>query len=317
MAQDPPALSLKLFFFRNPRAILFALSLVLIENVAWILEPTVFGDVIDAFIDKSLGALSSEFVVPLSIWIGVFLINSGVGTLRRVIDPRIYLRIYTHMAVGIARVGFERNHSVSRTAARADLIREYIAFFQYRLPEIVEQTISIGGAIIALAFFDVRISLACLLAVIPLAIFTRMVGKKVGQVQESLHDTREEVYDAFSSKSLDRVERYYREMTASEMSIARWTGMGFGIVRVCLLVIFLVVLYISIDIDDFSTGSVFSVVAYIWTFISSTEYLPELLESWTSIKELDSRLADSGSGEREIEPVVEKKREAEEKETMA
>jgi hypothetical protein len=36
-------------FRRYYRSILFALSLVVIENVAWIAEPTLFGNVIDAF----------------------------------------------------------------------------------------------------------------------------------------------------------------------------------------------------------------------------------------------------------------------------
>jgi hypothetical protein len=57
-----------------------------------------------------------------------------------------------------------------------------------------------------------------------------------------------------------------------------------------LLAIFLTVLYISIDLDDFTTGTIYSIVAYLWTFVSSTEYLPELLESWTSLRELRSRI---------------------------
>jgi hypothetical protein len=50
------------------------------------------------------------------------------------------------------------------------------------------------------------------------------------------------------------------------------------------------VLYISIDLNDFSTGNIYSIVAYLWTFVSSSEYLPELLESWTSLKDIAKRL---------------------------
>jgi hypothetical protein len=31
-------------------------------------------------------------------------------------------------------------------------------------------------------------------------------------------------------------------------------------------------------------------VAYLWTFVTSSEYLPELLESWTAIQDLTRRL---------------------------
>jgi hypothetical protein len=60
--------------------------------------------------------------------------------------------------------------------------------------------------------------------------------------------------------------------------------------RFILLFIFLAVLYISIDLDDFTTGSIYSIVAYIWTFVTSSEYLPELMESWTSLKDVSNRL---------------------------
>ena len=114
-------------------SILFALSLVVIENVAWIIEPTVFGNVIDAFIDKSVNQESAQFVIPLVIWISVFLLNSGVGALRRAIDSKIYLNIFTNVAVQVAETAKERGDSVSKTVARAELSREFINFFQYRL----------------------------------------------------------------------------------------------------------------------------------------------------------------------------------------
>ena len=64
--------------------------------------------------------------------------------------------------------------------------------------------------------------------------------------------------------------------------------------RLALLVIFIAVLYIAIDLDDFSTGAIYSIVAYIWTFITTSEYIPELLESWTSLKDISRRLKEGG-----------------------
>jgi hypothetical protein len=282
---------LRFFFSRHRNSVLLVLSLVVIENVAWILEPSVFGDVIDVCVDKSLTATSVAFILPVSVWIGLYLINSGMGSIRKIIDPRIYLRIYTDMAVDVARTGFDQHRSLSMTAARADLIREYITFFQYRLPEIMEQFIAIGGALIALAFFDLRIAAACTVALVPLGFLTASFSGRIERLQQKLHDTRESAYDAFATRDLKLVEHYFAQLAASEQAIARLTGFSFGVVRLFLLGIFLVVLYISIDINRFSTGDIFAIVAYIWTFIGSTEYLPELMESWTSLKELNGRLA--------------------------
>ena len=47
--------------------------------------------------------------------------------------------------------------------------------------------------------------------------------------------------------------------------------------------------YVCIDLDNFTTGKIYSVVAYLWTFIASTDYLPELMESMASVKDLNQR----------------------------
>jgi hypothetical protein len=50
-----------------------------------------------------------------------------------------------------------------------------------------------------------------------------------------------------------------------------------------------VVLYICVDVDDFSNGKIYSIVAYLWTFIGQTDNLPELIESFRSVKDLNNR----------------------------
>jgi hypothetical protein len=50
-----------------------------------------------------------------------------------------------------------------------------------------------------------------------------------------------------------------------------------------------VVLFICVDVDRFSTGMIYSIVAYLWTFIAQTDYLPDLMESLGSVKDLNDR----------------------------
>lgn len=277
--------------FRRFRwGIILAISLVVIENVAWIAEPTLFGNVIDALIDKATSETAVSYLAPLLLWIAVFLINSTVGAVRRSVDPRIFLKMFTEIATDVARSAKEHGDSVSKTAARAELSREFITFAQYRVPEIIDQTISIGGAVIALMFFDWKIALSCLFIVFPLLVITQLYNRKVSGLQKDLHDTREEAYEVFSTKDPEKVHAYYTTQTRAEIRIANWGAFNFGAMRVFLLLIFLVVLYIAIDLDNFSTGNIYSIVAYLWTFVTSSEYLPELMESWTSLKDISRRL---------------------------
>lgn len=283
---------MKLFdlFQRFRKGILIATMLVVIENVAWIAEPTLFGNVIDALIERATSPGPVAFVTPLLYWIGAFLVNSGVGSLRRSLDPRIFLKMFTEIATDVASAAKDRGDSVSKTAARAELSREFITFAQYRVPEIIEQSISIGGAVFALVFFDWRIALACIAIVLPLLAIGRVYNQRVVSLQKDLHDTREEVYEVFSTKDPRKVHEYYVAQSKAEQKIANWGAFNFGALRIFLLLIFLVVLYIAIDLDNFTTGNIYSIVAYIWTFVTSSEYLPELMESWSSLKDISERL---------------------------
>ena len=277
---------------RYKKGITLAISLVIIEHVAWIVEPAVFGKVIDALIDRASDQPSSLTVslFPLFLWIGIFTVNSGTGVIRRIVDQKIYLAMFTQLATDISTVAQGKKYRASKTAALAQLSEQYITFFQYRVPEIIEQIVQIGGAVIALAVFDWRISLTCLTIVLPLLIINRIYIRKVSTLQKDSHDTFESAYDVFSNQKPEEIHNYYTISASIKQKIANWGALNFGMMRLMLLFIFLAVLYISIDLDDFTTGSIYSIVAYIWTFVTSSEYIPELMESWTSLKDVSHRL---------------------------
>lgn len=320
--------------------IAFALILVVIENVAWIVEPFIFGKVIDAVIDvqifekekkiisdptksedeKLLELDESDYLLqenhskqekdnkidslkilfnrdvdnsilfPLILWISAFAINSGVGTLRRSVDPKIFLKIYTKIATQISRFSNAKNISVSKTTARVELSHQFISFLQYRIPELIENAISISGAIIALYFFDWIISLTCFCIVIPMYFINKIYMKKVAVLQKEYHDNYEDIYDVFAKKDVVHVKKYYTNLAKPQKQIANWGAFNFAIMRITLLGIFLVVLFVAIKLDNFSAGELYSIVAYLWTFVTATEYMPELLENWTSMKDISRRL---------------------------
>ena len=270
--------------------IALALSLVVIENVAWISEPTIFGFVIDSMIESNAPNAHPTYVFPLSLWIFVFAVNSGVGAIRRSIDQKIYLGMFVEIATDVSKMAKEHRLSVSKTAARSELSREYIHFFEYRVPEILQQAIEVVGAMVGMAVFDWRISVACLVVIIPFLIVAKIYNKRVMLLQKNLHDKYEDVFEVFSKKDPEHVRTYYQALSQPQQKIANWGAGMFGMMRLFLLAIFLVVLYIAIDLDDFTTGSIFAIVAYLWTFVTSTEYMPELMESWTSLKDISTRL---------------------------
>jgi len=272
------------------RAFLFVLSLVVIEKLAWIVEPTLFGRLLDRLIAVFGSKESVSYTVPLVLWIGVFAINSGVGAARRSVEEKIYQNMFTNIAVEVTESSRQKGLDVAKTASRVELSRDYVTFLKRRVPDFIEQIFDLGGTAIALALYDMRISLTCLLIALPLLIINRFYSKKVIGLQKQVHDLREGVFEIFAKKDIQHVRAYYDSMVKPQRKIANWSALNFGLIRLCLLGIFLVVLYIAIDIDQFSTGQIYSVVAYLWTFVTSTEYLPDLMESYTSLKDIQERV---------------------------
>jgi len=275
------------------KKIIFIFSLTIVENVAWIIEPWIFGTLIDEFILKANGSvfqLPPVKFLPLFLWILLYAINSGTGTIRRMYEPKIFQNIFADIVTKISRRGSRDHDNTSITAGRAQLSHEYINFLQYRIPELMEQSIAIVGAIFALTIFDWRISAACMLVVIPLGIIGQFYNKRVLFLQKDLHDQYENVVDTFVTKKPENIRDIYKSMAKVQTKIGKYNGFNFGFMRLTLLIVFLVVLYISIDLDNFTTGDIYAIVSYLWTFISSSEYLPELMESRASLKDISSRI---------------------------
>ncbi len=121
-------------------------------------------------------------------------------------------------------------------------------------------------------------------------ILNRIYIKKVMVLQKEYHDSFEDVYDVFAKKDPVHVRDYYTNLAKPQKKIANWGSFNFAMMRIALLLIFLVVLYVAIGLDEFTAGELYSIVAYLWTFVTATEYLPELLENWTSMKDISRRL---------------------------
>ena len=253
-------MNLKAVLLRSKKPMAVAIALVVIENVAWIIEPTVFGQTIDSLIDNASQGFTGIFALPLYLWILVFAINTLVGSYRRVYDQKVYLHLFTDIATAIAESHSHKNIDVSTTASRTQLSREIITFFQYRMPEIIEQVIAIGGAIIGIAVLDWRIAAVCFLVLVPLTLINIVYNRRVALLQASYHDGVEDMYKVFEERSPRRVQEYFSTLIPDQLRIARWGAGSFLILRGFLLLIFITVLYISIDLDQFSVGDIYTIV---------------------------------------------------------
>jgi ABC-type multidrug transport system fused ATPase/permease subunit len=172
---------------------------------------------------------------------------------------------------------------------RTELVKEYVTFFRERLPEMLWQLSASLGAIIALFFYDYRIGLVCLAVIGPVGYINNINRKKATVLQKEIHDNQEELYKLLENRDTSRIHQFFSSMIIPRSRIARWNSFTYTSVKVLLVIIFVVVLFICVDVDKFTTGKIYSVIAYLWTFIGQTDYLPDLMENLGSIKDLNLR----------------------------
>jgi ABC-type multidrug transport system fused ATPase/permease subunit len=159
------------------------------------------------------------------------------------------------------------------------------------------------GAIIALFFYDYRIALVCLAVIFPVAYVNNNTRKHIASLQKDIHDNQEELYRLIENKDTSTIHQFFNNMIHPRTRIAKWNAFSYSVVKVLLVIIFIVVLFICVDVDNFSTGKIYAIVAYLWTFIGQTDYLPDLMESLGSIKDLNTRFT-NGSPDKKIEPAL-------------
>lgn len=267
------------------------LLFVLIENVSFIIEPTFFGNLLDSLIDHFYDHEKVDYIYPLIIWILVYLINVVGGGLHRLFNGSIYSKMYADIATEAITYSEKRGDPFSKMLVRAELVKEYIVFLKERLPEIMWQLSATLGAIIALFFYDYRIAVICVAVTLPVAYINNLNRKKVTILQKDIHDNKEELFNLIESRDTSRISQFYRNTIMPQTKIARWNAFDYSAVKILLVIIFVGVIFICVDVDKFTTGKIYSIVAYLWTFIASTEYLPELMESLASVKDLNQRFS--------------------------
>ena len=141
-----------------------------------------------------------------------------------------------------------------------------------------------------LYFYDWRITAICFVVVFPIAFIYNLHRKSVVELQKDLHDNREGLYKLFEDQNTDAISAYYHRQIMPQTRISKWNSLNFTITKLLMMVILVVELFICVDVDKFSTGNIYAIVSYLWTFILSTDYLPGLMESFTSLIELNVRL---------------------------
>ncbi len=232
------------------------------------------------------------FLPPLIPWVLLFLINSSVGSFRRVYDTRIYTKMFANLSSDVVARQLAQGEDLSKVAARSAMAWHNIEFFQYNVPEFLEQLIAVGGAVIALGLFDWRLTVVGSILIVLVTVGSKYYMNSLTDIQSTLHDQYEDEYNVFATREPAKIRSYYSGIADLEIRYSIRSTLSYGAIRFFLLIMFLSTLYISIDLDKFTIGALYSIVAYLWSFVTATEYIPYLSEKWVELKDASRRITE-------------------------
>ncbi|HEY3875546.1 MAG TPA: ABC transporter six-transmembrane domain-containing protein, partial [Candidatus Kapabacteria bacterium] len=157
------------------------------------------------------------FLPPLIPWIILFLVNSSVGAIRRIYDTRIYTKMFAKLSSDVVARQLAQGEDLSKVAARSSMAWHNIEFFQYNVPEFLEQLIAVGGAVLALGLFDWHLTVVGSVLIVCVVIGSRYYMRSLSNIQSNIHDQYEDEYNIFGSREPGKIRSYYTNIADLEI----------------------------------------------------------------------------------------------------
>ncbi|OOV97385.1 hypothetical protein MF4836_11830 [Pseudomonas sp. MF4836] len=282
IGQQSAGQTLKAIARAYPGKLFFTLSLVALENALLLAYPLFAGFAVDSIIRGDTGSALVYAVVVLAFWV--------VGAARRAVDTRTFTRIYTDLAVPVILNQRLLNQDTSTAAARVVLAREFVDFFEKHIPTIATALVSIVGAAAMLALIEPWIGLACLLALILCCALLPRFARRNQALHERLNDRLEKEIGMVARVGAASLQRHYRVLSRLRIRLSDREAVAYlflGTVAAALFVVAISQLALSPAVK---AGHVYAVMTYLWTFVSSLDEAPTMVDQLARLRDIGKRV---------------------------
>ena len=261
--------------------IVTTMSMLTLERLCSIAVPFVLGIAINDVIAGSYRGVWLLAALELTVL--------TVGTLRRLYDTRVYAGIYTEIADGTAK---QSTLAVTKRAARLQLGRELVDFFEWELPELVAALIGIVGSLVMLLFLlpmigGISVAVAALIGLVFVASKRRMFGlNKLLNNELERQVTMLERDTPISRKlHLNRLARWRIHLSDLEAG-------NFAVAELMLAALIIGAVVVTVE-TGMSVGEVFAVLTYLIDLAEGLVVLPWTYMQSIRAQEIGGRMATS------------------------
>jgi hypothetical protein len=258
------------------------LSLVAAENVMLLAYPLFAGFAVNAILNGETTKAVWYAGVVLSFWV--------VGALRRAIDTRTFTRIYADLAVGVVVSERLNGQSTSAAAARVVLAREFIDFFEKHLPIMATAVVSLFGAAIMLVFIEPWVGIASLGALGLCMVWLPRFADQNQGLHERLNDRLECEIGLVQHVGPQTLLRHYTVLSKLRIWLSDREASAFLFNGVVAAALFGGAIALMASQPSVNAGHVYAVMTYLWTFVSSLDEAPIMVDQMARLRDIGKRV---------------------------
>lgn len=269
-------------FKRYKWPILGTFTLVLFENMLFIAQPKLIGMTVDGLIAGDYG--------DLKIYIGVMLIYAFLTTFRMGYDDRTYATIRSELSLETVIHQKRANSSLSETSERTALCDEIMGFFENGLFVIVKSFVEIVGAMIMLAYIDIRICIAAGCALIVTQLVWVATRAPVRALFTQRNNQREKKVDEIDSGDYDRVKNHFRRIAQIKVKLSDFEAFSFLAFELIGIAVFAYAAFITASTPGVTAGVLIACFGYIKSQNNAATRLPGIYHAIVGVNEIAGRL---------------------------
>ncbi|MEG9481924.1 ABC transporter six-transmembrane domain-containing protein [Mannheimia sp. HC-2023] len=260
--------------------LLATFSLVALENVLILLYPLVGSFAVNAVLAGNVFNALVYALVVLIIWV--------VGSARRAVDTRAFVRIYADLAIK-AIINEKQKGTTSSATAHANLARQFVAFFEEHLPILITASFSIVGSVVMLLIIEFWSGVIALTILILFLLILPSYTRKNDRLYFKLNNRLEnEVHTIERIRSAELV-KHYDLLSKIRIAISNREAVSFLVIGIVLSILFGVTLAILAN-KKVEAGHIYAVITYMWSFAMSLDDMPRLVEKFSELKDIGNRV---------------------------
>lgn len=255
--------------------------LLIFENILFLILPLLIGQAIDAaFVQNYL---------PLFTMIGFYILSIVIGTIRRMVDTRIYSDMHLKIAQKILDDAEYGEEDRSQQLAHVELTADIMETINEDIPMFLESVIQIVGAFIILAQFNLSYFMAtfcvCMIILVIYTVYTKIIYR----YNKSLNDSYESYIQCIAQHKLHKFPRFFIHMNKRKIQLSDLESRVYAVLYLGILAVLVFVLLSEVNNTTLTTGSIFAVLSYVLQFEEGIGELPYLYQKMVGTNEIISR----------------------------